>query len=85
MQFSDSEIEELSAATCPHCAAGIAVRRRADTGEWVHDQVATSQGVVKGHSICWGNGIRTKYASAASATDTASAGASPTDSSDTFR
>lgn len=80
MQFTRAEIDELSAATCPHCAAGIAVRRRTDTAEWTHDQVATSQGVVRGHSICWGNGLRAKYASEATATDTANAGASPTGS-----
>lgn len=61
MQFSDSQIEELAQTTCPHCAAGIAVRKRADTGEWTHDRVATSQGVVGGHTICWGNGLRQKY------------------------
>lgn len=85
MQFSESEIEELAVATCPHCKAGIPVRRRDDTGEWTHDQVATSQGVVKGYTICWASGLRTKYANAASATATAPAGASPTDSSETSR
>lgn len=61
MQFTDAEIEELARSTCPHCGADIAVRRREDSGEWVHDQVSTSLGVVKGHTICWANGLRQKY------------------------
>lgn len=61
MQFSEAELKELAASTCPHCAAAIPLRRREDSGEWVHDQVATSQGVVKGHTICWANGLRQKY------------------------
>ncbi len=64
MQFTKQEIDELCAATCPHCKAGIAVRQREDTGEFVHDAVFTSLGVVNGHSICWGSGIRQKFASA---------------------
>lgn len=61
LQLTDTDIDELAQATCPHCNAGIAVRLRADSGEFVHDQVKTSQGVVKGHTICWANGLRAKY------------------------
>lgn len=62
VQLTDTDIDELAAATCPHCGAGIAARKRADTKEWVHDQVKTSLGVVKGHTICWASGLRLKYA-----------------------
>lgn len=61
MQFTKEQIEELAASTCPHCAAGIIARRREDSGEFVHDQVKTSLGVVKGHTICWASGLRQKY------------------------
>jgi hypothetical protein len=61
MQFTKEEVEELSAKTCPHCAAGIAARLRDDTKEWTHDQVSTQRGVVRGHTICWANGLRKEY------------------------
>lgn len=61
MQFTEAQIQELVQATCPHCAAGIAARLRADTAEWVHDQVETSHGAIRGHTICWASGLRIKY------------------------
>lgn len=61
MQLTNEQIEQLARSTCPHCKAGIAVRLRTDTGEWVHDSVKTSVGVVNGHSICWASGLRAEY------------------------
>lgn len=61
MQFTKEQIEQLARATCSHCKAGIAVRLRTDTNEWVHDAVATKFGVTNGHSICWASGLRVEF------------------------
>lgn len=76
MRFTEEELEDLCRKTCPHCGAGIAVRKRADTNEWVHDSVMTSRGVMNGHSICWGSGLRVAFTTENSVTGGAPAGES---------
>lgn len=56
--LTKDDVEELAKMTCPHCRAGIVVRQRQDTKEYVHDSVAWEHGVRDGHSICWANGLR---------------------------
>ena len=66
-QLTDEEAEYLYRATCPMCAAGSAIRFRADTGEFVHDQALKTNPVTgqkelgTGHSICWASGLRNEY------------------------
>lgn len=51
MPLDDAEFEELAKSNCPHCVKTLKVRRRTDTGEWVHD-------TDKMHAICWSNSMR---------------------------
>ena len=59
-----SEIEDKIKELCPHCKAGEPVRRRSDTGEWVHDfsfgavDPKTGQKTGRGHCICSAHSFR---------------------------
>jgi hypothetical protein len=50
MPYSKAEQEQIIRAVCPHCAAGIKVRQRSDTREWVHDSAVGKTGFA--HTIC---------------------------------
>ena len=54
-----ADFNELCKIVCPHCEKGIAYRYRADSREYVHDQVTGTSHLV--HTICWANGLRKKY------------------------
>lgn len=43
----DQSVKEI----CPNCAAGIPVRFREDSKEWVHDR-AVGRGALFAHSLC---------------------------------
>lgn len=56
-----SDLETQARKLCPHCFAGIAVRQRIDSREFVHDSFAGPRGVQKGHTICQANGLRQDF------------------------
>lgn len=57
--MTKSELETVIKATCPHCAAGVKVRQRADTGEHVHDFAPTGGAFGKvGHTLCLASHLR---------------------------
>jgi hypothetical protein len=44
---------------CPHCAAGVVARKRASTGEWIHDRShVTPHGSQFNHGLCWASRLR---------------------------
>jgi len=53
--MTKAEFDEMARTNCPHCAAGLEVRQRLDTKEFVHDH--TAEGSHR-HTICWSNGMR---------------------------
>lgn len=66
--LTDEEVEHLIKVTCPHCLAGIKVRHRADSGEWVHDFAQSLGGerasTRNSHTLCLASGIRNEYGKA---------------------
>ena len=57
---TDAEFEQHCATVCVHCGANIAVRKRADTGEWVHDEVIMLGRKIKGHTLCMAHALRSE-------------------------
>jgi hypothetical protein len=57
MTITQADLQEIIKHTCPHCNAGIAVRQREDTKEWVHDRSVKSTGQFT-HTICLANWLR---------------------------
>lgn len=53
-----SSLDQQAALLCPHCRAGSLVRRRDDTGEYVHDRISVAGGGSWSHTICWADGLR---------------------------
>lgn len=56
-----TEFEDLCRTTCPHCRADEGrtqptLRKRTDTGEWVHDNVIQRPG--NSHTLCLANYLR---------------------------
>lgn len=63
-QLTDEEVEHLIKVTCPHCLAGVKVRRRDDTGEHVHDfaqALGGASGTRNSHTLCLASGLRNEY------------------------
>lgn len=58
--MTSDAFEQTCRDICPHCNAGVAVRQRPDTSEWVHDSVFGPKGVTTGHSICLATHWRNK-------------------------
>jgi hypothetical protein len=58
MQITEN-FDDICQLICPHCAKGMSLRFRTDSGEWVHDEVTKLSYRV--HTICWANGLRKKY------------------------
>lgn len=61
--MTQQEFDEIVKATCPHCQKGYIPRRRADTGEYVHDFVQptgapTAPVARQGHSLCLATHLR---------------------------
>jgi hypothetical protein len=54
--MTDEEFEIECARMCPSCAGGSPVRKRADTGEWVHDARAGSKAFA--HHLCGAHELR---------------------------
>jgi hypothetical protein len=56
------DIEEQAKAQCPSCKAGITVRQRPDTKEWVHDYTYDVGMAGRGHAhfICSAHDLRIK-------------------------
>ena len=60
MPLTPDEFEEVCGLVCPHCRAGQPIRKRDDTGEYVHDAILNTS---HAHALCWANGLRTsRYA-----------------------
>jgi hypothetical protein len=58
-----AEFNEQCRKFCPHCGA-IAVRRREDTREWVHDGSIAIPGTLGkrwSHTICLANDFRNEW------------------------
>lgn len=58
-----TEFDEIVKQTCPHCAAGVVVRQRTDTKEWIHD-FATIVGPLSkrhGHTLCLASYLRNSW------------------------
>ena len=55
--MTKDEFEAGAKALCANCAAGIVVRLRVDTNEWVHDQSVNSRASFA-HSLCQANAFR---------------------------
>lgn len=53
-----ADFAELCRIICPSCAAGVEVRYRLETNEYVHDKKTKTTFL---HSICWANGLWKKY------------------------
>lgn len=53
------QLVEICGDTCPSCKAGAPLRRREDTGEYVHDFVIGTTGF--SHSFCLASYLRNKY------------------------
>jgi hypothetical protein len=66
--LTDDEVDHLIKITCPHCLAGVVVRKRDSTGEWVHDfaqPLGTGrEGTRNSHTLCLATGIRNEYGKA---------------------
>lgn len=60
-QLTDADLDEIYRLTCPHCAAGIAVRQRTDTHEFVHDRHSSNGNIRSGHTFCLASGLRNAY------------------------
>ena len=58
------EFEKKCKEICPHCADGIALRFREDTGEHVHDGAIAIPGTLgrrHSHAICAADKFRKEY------------------------
>ena len=53
-----AEFKQTCEDVCPNCRAGVALRQRADTNEFVHD---IYRGGAVTHSFCWASNFRNKY------------------------
>lgn len=51
------EFIEITEAICPRCKAGALIRKRTDTGEWVHDGRGPNPNQ-QTHAYCWASGFR---------------------------
>lgn len=64
--MTSDEFAQMCRDICPHCNAGIAVRQRPDTSEFVHDFVSgpvdpkIGRPTGMGHSICMATHWRNK-------------------------
>lgn len=58
MNLSRDQVLDICKEVCPNCAAELPLRQRADTREWVHDNVRGS-GV--SHAFCLAHHLRTKH------------------------
>ena len=47
--YTQTEIDRIISAICPHCAKGNVARFRPETNEFVHDFV---QGSSQSHTLC---------------------------------
>lgn len=63
--MSTEEFEQKCKELCPNCAAGVTVRQREDTKEWIHDWAfggtdpKTGRLTGIGHGICGAHDFRT--------------------------
>lgn len=62
--MTQEEFEAACKDICLYCKAGVAVRQREDTREWVHD---IFRGNAVSHSICMATHYRNKYKDSLSA------------------
>lgn len=56
--MTPTEFEQTIKDICPHCKAGVAVRQREDTLEFVHDLF---RGTAVSHGICLATHFRNKH------------------------